>query len=61
MNKAILAGVLESHTGRMVCTSELAEEARNLGADFHESWLIADFATGILCDEIETMLESEAS
>ena len=61
MNNTILAGVLASHTGRMVCTSDLAEEARNLGADFHESWEIADFATGILCDEINAMLESESA
>ena len=61
MNQKILNAVIAGFTGRMVCTSELAEDARALGADFHESWEIADYATGILCDEIDRMLESEAT
>jgi len=59
MDKVILNAVIANHTGRMVCSSELAEYARELGADFHESWDIAEYATGILCDEINDMLASE--
>ena len=45
------AAVAQRWTSTMVCYSELSELAREMGAQFHESWQIADIAADIILSE----------
>jgi len=45
---AMAEAVARKWTRTMVCYSELAELARQMGAQFHESWEVADIAASII-------------